>query len=193
MKKQEEKLLKEKLSDALKKKRYEHSLGVCEESVRMAKQFGADKEKAFVAGLLHDCAKCLTKEEENEIIDRYEIKLDKMTEKCEPVMHAPLGAVVAENEYGIEDEEILNAIRYHTVAREGMSLLEKIVYVADMTEPLRDYPGVDELRKASKKSIDEAYAMAVKYSLLHNINKGSVIHPNTLEAWNEICEGGKGK
>lgn len=192
MKKQDEKLLKEKLCDALKKKRYEHSLGVCEECVRMAKQFGADKEKAFVAGLLHDCAKCLTKEEEKKIIDKYKINIDRMTEKCEPVMHAPLGAALAEHEYGIDDKEVLDAIRYHTVARENMTLLEKIVYVADMTEPQRDYPGVDELRRVSEKSIDKAYAMAVRCSLLHNINKGSVIHPNTLEAWNEICGGSKG-
>lgn len=185
--------MKEKLSDALRKKRYEHSLGVCEEAVRMAKLFGADKDKAYIAGLLHDCAKCLTKEETEKIIDKYNIHLDIMTEKCEPVMHAPLGAVVAEHEYVITDVEILDAIRYHTVAREHMTLLDKIVYVADMTEPLRNYPGVDELRKASKRNIDEAYRMAVKFSLLHNIEKGSVIHPNTLEAWNEICEGSKGK
>ena len=193
MKNHEEKLLREKLSDSLRKKRYEHSLGVCEESVRMAKEFGADRDKAFVAGLLHDCAKCLRKAETDELIKKYDIELDSMTKQCEPVMHAPLGAVVAEHEYGIKDAEILDAIRYHTVARKGMSLLEKIVYVADMTEPHRDYPGVDELRKASKKDIDEAYAIAVKCSLIHNINKGSVIHPNTLEAWNDICEGGKGK
>lgn len=177
-----------KLSAALKKKRFEHSLGVCDEAVKMAKRFGADEEKAYIAGLLHDCAKCLTRDEEKSVCEKYNVVTDEMTNLCHPVMHAPLGAVVAEHEYGITDDEILNAIRYHTVARAGMTLLEKIIYVADMTEPGRDYPGVDNLRRLSEKDIDAAYCEALKQSLLHNIEKGALIHPNSLEAWNDICK-----
>lgn len=183
----DKKEMQHKLKSALKKKRFEHSLGVCSEAVRMAKLFGADEKKAYIAGLLHDCAKCLTREEEAEYCRKYNIEIDKMTELCHPVMHAPVGAAVARYEYGIEDEEILDAIRYHTVARAEMTLLDKIIYVADVTEPGRDYDGVEELRKLSKKSIESAYCEAVRRSLTHNISKGAVIHPNTLDAWNAIC------
>ncbi|MGN0182769.1 MAG: bis(5'-nucleosyl)-tetraphosphatase (symmetrical) YqeK [Candidatus Ornithomonoglobus sp.] len=179
--------MQSKLQKALKKKRFEHSIGVRDEAVRMAEQFGADPEKAYVAGLLHDCAKCLKPEEEEELIARYGYELDEMTRLCHPVLHAPLGALAAKYEYGVEDEEILDAIRYHTVARADMTLLDKIVYVSDVTEPNRDYDGVDVLRRLAAKSIDEAYKEAVRQALLHNIKKETLIHPNTLEAWNEIC------
>lgn len=180
--------LQKKLGSSLKKKRFEHSLGVCGEAVRMAALFGADEEKAYIAGLLHDCAKCLSRDEETEVCKKYNIYLDDMTDRCHAVAHAPIGAVLAEHEYGITDPEILDAIRYHTVARADMTLLDKIIYVADMTEPNRDYDGADELRKLAKKNIDAAYREAVRQSLIHNLNKGAIIHPNTLEAWNSICK-----
>lgn len=176
-----------KLKSSLKKKRFEHSLGVCAEAVRMAELFGADPKKAYIAGLLHDCAKCLTREEEKSICEKYDFEPDEMTKICHPVLHAPLGAVVARHEYGVEDTEILDAICYHTVARSAMTLLDKIVYVADMTEPHRDYEGVEVLRRLSKKNIDSAFHEAVRQSLLHNVRKGAIIHPGTLDAWNAIC------
>lgn len=175
------------LQKSLKKKRFEHSLGVCDEAVKMAKLFGADPKKAYVAGLLHDCAKCLTHEEETEIMGKYSFEPDEMTMECHPVLHAPLGAIVAEHVYGIKDEEILDAIRYHTVARRNMTMLDKIVYIADVTEPNRDYDGVEVLRKLAKKNLDAAYKEAVYQALNHNLKKQTLIHPNTLEAWNEIC------
>lgn len=178
--------MQSKLKAALKKKRYEHSLGVCAEAVRMAELFGADADKAYIAGLLHDCAKCLSEEQENEACQKYGYVPDIMTKVCHPVLHAPLGAVVAENEYGVTDREILDAIRYHTAARAGMTLLDKIVYVADMTEPGRDYDGAEHLRSLACKDIDEAYSEALRQSLMHNIKKGSIIHPNSLDAWNNI-------
>ncbi len=185
------KQMQTKLSEALKKKRFAHSLGVCGEAVRMARLFGADVKKAYIAGLLHDCAKCLTRDEERELCEKYDFEPDDMTKACHPVLHAPLGAIVARYDYGVEDEEILDAIRYHTVARKDMTLLDKIVYVADVTEPNRDYDGVETLRKLSKRSIDDAFFEAVRQSLTHNLKKGVIIHPNTLEAWNDICKNNK--
>ena len=178
--------MRSKLKAVLKKRRYEHSLGVCAEAVRMAELFGADTEKAHIAGLLHDCAKCLTEEQEKEVCKRYSYVPDLMTRLCHPVLHAPLGAVVAEHEYGVTDKEILDAIRYHTVARADMTLLDKIVYVADMTEPGREYDGAERLRSLAHKDIDEAFREALRQSLMHNIKKGSIIHPNSLDAWNSI-------
>lgn len=178
--------MQSKLRSALKKRRYEHSMGVCTESVRMAELFGADKDKAYIAGLLHDCAKCLSPEQEKEACKKYGYVPDLMTRVCHPVLHAPLGAVVAEHEYGVTDKEILDAIRYHTVARAGMTLLDKIVYVADMTEPGREYEGADRLRSLAHKDINEAFRAALSQSLMHNIKKGSIIHPSSLDAWNSI-------
>ncbi len=181
--------MKMKLSQALGETRFRHSLGVCEESVRMAKLFGADTEKAYLAGLLHDCAKHISVEKQKELCEKY--KIDSITKQCPPVIHAPLGAVMAEIEYGVTDSEILDAIRYHTVARSGMTLLDKIVYVADMTEPNRNFTGVEVLRELSGTNIDEAFCEAVKQSLIHNLKSGNFIHPNTFEAWNDIIKGEK--
>ena len=184
----DKKKLRAKLKDALKHKRYEHSIGVCNEAVRMAELFGADGEKAYIAGLLHDCAKCLSREEEQMLCERYPEDVDEMSVICHPVLHALLGAIVARDEYGITDEEILSAIRHHTTACADMPLLDKIVYVADMTEDGRSFEGVDKLRELAHTDIQAAYTEAVRQTLLHNIKKGSMIHPNTLDAWNNIVK-----
>ena len=178
--------MQDKLKCSLKHKRYEHSLGVCSEAVRMAEQFGADTEKAYIAGLLHDCAKCLSGDEESEWCRKYPDIADQMTLLCHPVLHAPLGAVVACDEYGVKDPDILSAIRYHTTACADMKLLDKSIYVADMTEPHRDFDGVDKLRQLAHEDIEDAFKEAVRQTLLHNIKKGSLIHPDTLDAWNSI-------
>ena len=185
--------MRDKLKRSLKTKRFEHSEGVCAEAVRMAELFGADTEKAYIAGLLHDCAKCFSPDEEKEISQKYGYVPDLMTQVCHPVLHAPLGAVVAEHEYGVHDKEILDAIHYHTVARADMTLLDKIVYVADMTEPGRDYDGAERLRALAHKDIDEAFCEALSQSLIHNIKKGSIIHPNSLDAWNNMIINKKGE
>ncbi len=177
-----------RLEQTLKPNRFIHSLGVRDESVKMARIFGADEEKAYIAGLLHDCAKRAQRSDEQELCKRLGYIPDNATAMCPPVLHAPLGAVVAEREYGVTDKEILDAIRYHTVARRGMTLLDKIVYVADMTEPGRDFDGVAPLRALAHEDIDKAFCEALRRSLIYNIDKGAVIHPNTLEAWNEIHE-----
>lgn len=182
----DEKEMRKKLASALKKKRYKHSIGVSREAVRMAKLFGADEKKAYIAGLLHDCAKGFDRDEQLDICKKYNVRTDEMTDLCPPVLHAPAGAALAEHEYGIADPEILDAIRYHTVARRDMTLLDKIVYVADMTEPGRDYSGVEELRRLSAEDIDKAFFEAVRQSLMFNFEKKTIIHPNTLDAWNGI-------
>lgn len=182
----DEKEMRKKLASALKKKRYKHSLGVCKEAVRMAKLFGADEKKAYTAGLLHDCAKCFDRETQFKICEKYGVKTDRMTDLCPAVLHAPAGAALAKNEYGIDDEEILDAIRCHTTGRADMTLLDKIVYVADMTEPGRDYDGVEKLRELSAKDIDAAFIEALRQTLTFNIEKQAIVHPDTLAAWNWV-------
>ena len=180
-------IMSEKLKAALTEKRFIHSLGVRDEAVRMAKLFGCDEEKAYIAGLLHDCAKYPAIEKEERKIIEYNLCFDELTMLCRPVVHAPLGAVVAKKEYGITDSEILDAIRFHTTAREDMSLLGKIIYVADMTEPSREFEGVELLRSLSHKSIDEAFVEALRQSLVFNLKKKTIIHTDTLKAWNWMC------
>lgn len=176
--------MKDKLKSVLSEKRYNHVLGVCDEAVKLADCYGADKDKAYTAGLLHDCAKEYSIDTQIKLCAEYGIKLDAVTLNCTAVIHAPLGAAVAEKLYGIEDKEILEAIRCHAVAKENMSLLDKIIYIADMIEPSRDFNGVDILRKTAYEDIDRAFIMGLKQSILFNTGKNNIIHPDTIVAWN---------
>lgn len=178
--------MKEKLKAILKPKRYIHSIGVCDTALKLAELFDVDTKKAYIAGLLHDCAKCFDNEKQIELCNEYGIKLSRITLECPAVIHAPLGAAVAKAEYGINDEEILHAIAFHTTGGCNMTRLDKIIYIADMIEPSRDYPGVDALRKEAEKDLDSAMLMALKSTLEFNIKKGSIVHPDTIDAWNDL-------
>lgn len=178
--------MKEKLKSALKPKRYIHSIGVCDTAIKLAERFGADKEKAYIAGLLHDCAKCFDNEKQIELCSKYGIELSRITIECPAVIHAPLGAAVAKAEYGINDKEILQAIEFHTTGGCNMTKLDKIIYIADMIEPSRDYTGVDVLRKEAEKDLDNAMLMALQSTLEFNIKKRSIVHPYTIDAWNDL-------
>ena len=137
------KILKERLSD----KRYRHTLGCTETAEKLAKMLGADSQKAYTAGLLHDCAKELSLSEQLAYAEKCGYKPDRLTAMSSNLLHAPVSALMAKREFGIDDKEILEAIAYHTTGKENMTLLGKIVFSADMVEPNRDFPGVDELRK----------------------------------------------
>lgn len=181
--------MKAKLKQALNPNRYRHSLNVCDEAVKLAERYGTDRNKAYTAGLLHDCAKGYTHEEQAALCKQFGIELDSITLACPAVIHAPLGGEIARHEYGINDEEIVDAIKYHTVARAGMTALDKIIYIADMIEPMREYEGVDRLRELAYEDLDKAVLVALRQSMEFNLKKNSIIHPNTLEAWNYILKG----
>ncbi len=174
-----------KLKAALPEKRFKHCKGVRDTAVMLAEKFGADAEKAYIAGIFHDCAKGMKISEQLEKCREYKLELDDITLSCPPVIHAPLGAETARREYGICDEEILNAIRRHTVGGHGMTLLDKIIYTADMIEPGRDFDGVDKLRRAAQNDINEVFFLCVRQSLLFNIKANKPIHPDTLVSYNE--------
>lgn len=182
---------KNKLKSMLSEKRYKHSLGVCDEAVKLAEKYGADTEKAYTAGILHDCAKGYDTDEQIKLCQKYGVVLDDITLACKPVIHAPLGAKIAKTEYGVNDKDVLDAIMCHTVAKENMSLLDKIIYIADMIEPMRDFDGVEELRKAAYENIDRAFILGLKQSIVFNAQKNKIIHPNTLSAWNYMLMNGK--
>ncbi len=145
-----------RLHTTLTPKRFKHTQGVAEEAAKMAKRYGADEKKAYIAGLLHDCAKCIPTSEKLPLCKKYGVKLDDVLIKNPDLTHSFLGAKIAEKDYGIKDKDILNAIAYHTTGRADMSLLEKIIYIADYIEPNRKYfDGLDKARKLAYEDIDK--------------------------------------
>lgn len=172
------------IKTVLDEKRYRHSVSVANEAVRIARKYGADEEKAYTAGILHDCAKCIPIDEQIDMCRKFGIELDEITLACPAIIHAPLGAKLAEFEYGVTDVEILEAIRWHTTAKRNMSMLEKIIYIADLTEPLRDFDGVCKLRETVMTDLEKTFVSAIGQSILYNTLRNNMIHPDTLFAWN---------
>ncbi len=175
------KAVKEKLS----KKRWEHTKGVIKAAKELATYYGADVEKAMLAALLHDCCKEEPNEKLREILmaqcDAYS---DAKFLDYPSLLHGPAGALYAELEFGITDEEILEAIRVHTVGKAQMSLLDKIVFLADYIEPNRDFPGVEDLRKEAKENIDAAVLMAYDNTIAHLIDIGAPVYEGTMTGRN---------
>ena len=163
-------------------KRFKHSKRVMETALKLNTSVDDDLVKA--AAILHDCAKY----NEDKYLKLFADNISTETIKYKSVLHSFLGAEVAKKVYNIDNNQVLDAIRYHTTGKENMSELEKIIYLADAIEPERSYPGVDELRELAKKDIDQA----VLYSLSHNIifltKKLSLIHPLTIGAYNYLIK-----
>jgi len=165
-----------RLKNVLSEKRYIHTLNVAELAVKLAAVHGADGEKALLAGLLHDCAKCLTDAEMKKLCKEYGIKADKIHKENINLIHSFVGAEIAKRKYGVRDGDVLNAIRYHTTGRGGMSLLEKIICVADYTEPGREFhDGLDEIRETAYNNLDKALYMCIESAVGYNIKKGKPI------------------
>lgn len=176
----------EKLKDDLNPQRLEHSLRVMETGEKLARLYDVDIDKARLAGLLHDCGKYDSKDKILQQVEEFGIILDSDTEKNKELIHADLGAYLARNIYGVEDEEVLNAIKYHTIGRKNMSKLDKIIYLADMIEPKRNFPGVDEIRERTFKDLDDGLMFALDESIIFLVNKKAFIHPNTIDARNSL-------
>ncbi|MBQ4232547.1 MAG: bis(5'-nucleosyl)-tetraphosphatase (symmetrical) YqeK, partial [Lachnospiraceae bacterium] len=139
--------MKKRLKDDLSKKRYEHTLGVAYTAASMAMCYGEDVNKAYIAGLLHDSAKCLSDKEKLKSAKKYKVTVTDAERENLELLHAKLGAEFAFDYYEVEDEEILSAIRCHTTGKADMSPLEEILFIADYIEPNRkELPGMDEVR-----------------------------------------------
>ncbi|MBQ4110361.1 MAG: bis(5'-nucleosyl)-tetraphosphatase (symmetrical) YqeK [Clostridia bacterium] len=151
------------LKENLKASRYEHSISVANEAKKLASIYKEDEEKAYFTGLIHDCAKNMPEDIQLELIKKYNKFPIYDGELDNPaLLHAITGAVVANREFEVNDKEILSAIRYHTMGRVNMSFLEKIIYIADLTEPLRSYPFAETLREMSYKNINKAIIMSIE-------------------------------
>ena len=175
------------LKARLNPKRYAHVLGVAETAVKYAKLFGADAEKAEIAGLLHDCTKDYPYETQLNLLKTYGV--DAYNEdKKEPIIHSITAPISAKYDFGIEDDEILNALRYHTTGREGMTLLDKIIYTADFTEPTRNYSDVDFYRKKAEENIDEALFLGMKWIIRDKIDNDRFLHPDSIKMFNSMLK-----
>ena len=177
---------KEKLKSEVKASRYEHSLSVMNFSVKLAKYYGVDEEKARVAGLLHDCAKYKDTDKILQNAKEFDIIIDGDLNHTIKVLHALLGYYIARDEYGIEDEEVLLAIKNHVLGRENMSDLEKIVFYADFAEPLRTYSMAEKLREFKYEGLTKAAYEAVNYNLCYLLEEGLYVHPQSLKTRNSL-------
>ena len=178
--------LRRKLQSRLKKNRFAHSIGVANTAVKLAEKFGVSEEKAYIAGLLHDCAREFENNELPAQAEKRNIKIGEVEKNSPLLLHAYIGAKMISEIYGVEDKEISQAIYRHTVGAENMTALDKIIYFADMIEPTRDYPGVDKLRELAETSndLDEIILTAMNESIIFVLQKNSLLHPDTIAARN---------
>lgn len=178
--------LQHKLSKILTEKRFYHSLGVQAMCLSLAARYGGDCEKAILAGLLHDCAKNLKDEVLLSECEKYDLGITKVERRNAYLLHGKLGAHYASNTYDVTDKEVLSAIIYHTTGKPDMTLLEKIVFVADYIEPGRQADRIPELntvRQAAFMDLDKAVLLILSNTLSYLEEKGQEIDELTKRAY----------
>ncbi len=173
--------IREHLSDF----RYKHSLEVAASCVELAEKYNLDTEKAYLAGIMHDVLKELPEDEMLRFFDEHNIKLTKLERNAPKLWHAIAGARYLKEKYDF-DEDILSAVRYHTTGKEEMSVLEKILFVADFISLDRDYNGVENMRERAKISLETAMEEGLRFTVNELSEKCLAIHPDTISAYNEI-------
>ncbi|HEL9628029.1 TPA: bis(5'-nucleosyl)-tetraphosphatase (symmetrical) YqeK [Streptococcus suis] len=175
--------LLEKIRVAMKPARFQHVLGVEEAAHALADQYGCDPKKASLAALLHDYAKEVEDQVFLDLIAKYDLDKDLLNWDNN-IWHGVVGAYKIAEDFGLEDEEIFQAIQRHTIGAGQMTLLDKVLYVADYIEPNRDFPGVDEARQIAQESLDKAVAFETAQTISYLAKKGIPIYPQTLETYN---------
>lgn len=179
--------IKEKLKNCLSYERYIHSLGTMEKAMELAVRFDVDIEKAQIAGLLHDCAKCIPNEE----LENYKETFDESEKLSCKTWHAPVGEIIAKKEYGVEDNEILSSIRWHTIGKKDMTNLEKIIFLADKIEQRTREPEFREkIEKALNKrnNLDDAMLKSFKITIKSLLKRKLPICFQTIEVYNDLLE-----
>ena len=177
--------IKNKLQKSLSTERYLHSIGTMEKAEELAKRFNLDEEKAQIAGLLHDCAKCISKEDLEKLQESFE-ECEKSSEKT---WHAPAGVIIAKRDYGVSDEEILSAIRWHTIGKKNMTDFEKIIFIADKIETrTRDEKFRKKIEKALDKNnnLDEALLKSFKLTIKSLLKRNLPICYQTVDVYNDL-------
>ncbi len=177
------------LKNNLDKKRYEHSLGTAECAKNLALKFGQNPEKAYIAGLLHDCAKCFSFEKSLEVLNNADFEIYEDERNNKKTIHSPVSAVVAKNIFGVSDLEILDAIRWHTLGKINMTDFEKIIFLADKIEPrtrTRDY--LDSVRDVlnEQNGLNKAMFICYKETIKSLVQRELTICPLTIEIYNNL-------
>ena len=176
--------IRRKLMTELDRERYEHTLGVMYTAASMAMCHGTDTEQALLAGLLHDCAKCIPGESKIKLCENYHLNISEVERANPSLLHAKLGAFLAAKKYHVEDKAIINAIASHTTGRPHMSLLEKIIYIADYIEPGRpDLPNMEEVRHLAFRDIDRCLYRILEDSLVYLKSQGKPVDPMTEKTY----------
>lgn len=181
-----EELIRANLSLAMAEERWQHSVGVAETAERLAVRYNVDPDKARLAGILHDIARDF---DDNELLRRAKkasLQVSEYGFAMPLLLHGPIAAVMAQEEYGVNDPEVLNAIAVHTVGSEYMSQLDKVLFVADKIEPNRKHGSVDEVRKQAEKDLDLALLSCLDDSIRYALKIGCLLHPTSVKARNEI-------
>lgn len=177
------KIVKPRLSE----KRWHHTKNVKKMAVALAERYGADPEKAAVAAILHDAAKEMPRDAMLQILRDNAIIANNTAQRPQPIWHGVVAAILAQTQWGVEDAEILSAIRCHTTGKINMSLLDKILYMADMTSAERDFPGVEQLRTMQMQDLDLALMQAMRRTIDFQTQKGSTLDPETRAAYDWLC------
>ena len=186
--------LRKEMEKALEPKRYEHTLSVTYTAANLATVHGVDVDKALVAGMLHDCAKCLSHKKQVSLCSKNNMQLSELEAmEDSPLIHAKAGSILAKEEYGIEDEDILNAICYHTTGRPQMSPLEKIIYIADYIEPGRKHikrtaeetrtDRLNQVRRMAYQDLDEALCNILSDTLDYLTERGGNVESMTQKTY----------
>ena len=169
----------------LSEQRFYHSQCVARCAARLAEQYGADVEKARLAGILHDIMKDTEPSEQLKIIEKYGMMLTEAERRNVKLWHALSGAAFVERELGVTDREILDAIACHTGGKAGMTALDKVLFVADYISADRDYPGVEELRRAAQSSLEEVIVEGVTFTMQERMGERMTMEPRSIDAYNE--------
>lgn len=164
--------------------RFFHSLNVAEQAKKLACIYGEDEDKAYLAGLVHDCTKNTPPAEQLKIIENGGIVLSELEQKSPKLWHAISGSVFIQSEYGIDDKDIISAVRYHTTGKSDMTMLEKIVYVADFTSKERDYAEVEQIRFLAETDINKAVFEGAVFTVESLKKRGLAVHPDTIDTMN---------
>jgi len=180
--------LEAQLARMLNPIRYRHSLGVARTAADLAGRHGCSPERAYLAGLLHDIAREMPPEELLYWAEQAGIPVHPVERRVPELLHAPVGAFLASTRWSVSDPAVLQAIARHTTGYPGMSLLDQVVFVADLVEPSRNYPGVNTLRRAVETDFTTAMIMALDQTIRYVLSTGGPLHPVTVEARNSLID-----
>lgn len=178
--------IKAKLQTGLKPKRYEHSLRVYDAALELAEHYGLPKDKVALAAILHDCGRKIPVEESLAKARELGLEIDFVEEHQPILLHQKLGAYLAEQEYGVHDKDVLEAIRRHSVGGKDLSELAQVIYLADLIESGRNFSGVEELRAATRESLDQGMLQAYAHTIRFLADTKQLVHPDCVEGYNRL-------